>query len=194
MNNFEVMPGQKLKVSILQDGPRDQSGKDGAYKEEDLGEDTTNTYLHSAKDRAQLMQKLMGQKDTDILADANASQPQPQTNANVDPLSQIIQSNPSNCLLFINLFDPTTIDLKKDPAFFIDIKDQVLQVCQDFGKVDKIFVEQRSDGHVWVRFQAEDIAGATKTQEALNMQFFDQRQIKVAYISEGAFMAKFKER
>ena len=58
MNNFEVMEGQRLNVSILQDAPRD-SGKEG-QREEDLGEDTTNTYLHSAKDRAQLMQKLMG--------------------------------------------------------------------------------------------------------------------------------------
>ena len=55
MNNFEVMPGQKLKVNILQDGPRDQAGKEGGHKEEDLGEDTTNTYLHTAKDRALLM-------------------------------------------------------------------------------------------------------------------------------------------
>ena len=50
MDKFEVTKGHKLKVSILQDGPKD-TVKDG-HKEEDLGEDTTNTYLHSAKDRA----------------------------------------------------------------------------------------------------------------------------------------------
>ena len=91
MNDFEVMPGQKLKVSILQDGPRDSIGKEGTHKEEDLGEDTTNTYLHSAKDRAMLMQKLMGQKDNDLLADANVGQAKPvENNIKVDPISQIM--------------------------------------------------------------------------------------------------------
>ena len=73
MNDFEVMPGQKLKVSILQDGPKDFTIKDGGNKEEDLGEDTTNTYLHSAKDRALLMQKLMGQKDSNLSKEANTA-------------------------------------------------------------------------------------------------------------------------
>ena len=51
MNGFELMHGQKLKVNILTDGPREEGG----HKEEDLGEDTTNTYLHSAQDRTALM-------------------------------------------------------------------------------------------------------------------------------------------
>ena len=55
MNGFELQPGQKLKVNILTDGPRNA---EQANKEEDLGEDTTNTYLHSAQDRTALMQKL----------------------------------------------------------------------------------------------------------------------------------------
>ena len=141
------------------------------------------------------MQKLMGQKDNDLMVDANVGQAKPvESNVKVDPISQLIQNSPSNCLLFQNLFDATTVDLKKDPSFFIDIKDQVMQVCQEFGKIDKIFVEQRSNGHVWVRFTQEEVKNATTTLEALNMQFFDQRQIKVAYISESAFINKYKER
>ena len=50
MNGFELTEGHKLKVNILTDHPNP--------KEEDLGEDTRHTYLHSAKDRADLMQKL----------------------------------------------------------------------------------------------------------------------------------------
>lgn len=195
MNDFEVMPGQKLKVSILQDGPKDSHTGDRNNKEEDLGEDTTNTYLHTAKDRTILMQKLMGKKDSDLIAEANEKKAkEAESNVAVDPLAAIIQTAPSNCLLFQNLFEPMNIDLKKDPSFFIDIKDQVMQVCQEFGKVDKIFVEQRSDGHVWVRFGEADLKGATKTVEALHMQFFDSRQIRVAYISESAYNNKYKER
>lgn len=64
MDGFDFTDGQKLKVSILSDGPRDGSG--AAHKEEDLGEDTTNTYLHSAQDRTALMQKLSRNKEAMI--------------------------------------------------------------------------------------------------------------------------------
>ena len=67
MDGFEVIPGQKLRVNILTDGPRDQSGYGGNQKEDDLGEDTTHTYLHSAQDKAALMQKLAGQRDPSML-------------------------------------------------------------------------------------------------------------------------------
>ena len=60
------------------------------------------------------------------------------------------------------MFDATQVDLKKDPSFFMDIKDQVACVCKDFGKVDHIFVEQNSDGHVWVKFRADDSNGAAR--------------------------------
>ena len=86
------------------------------------------------------------------------------------------------------------MDLKKDPSFFIDIKEQVIQICNDFGRVDKVFVEQRSEGRVWIRFQETDLKGAIKTQESLNYQKFDDREIRVTYITEQAFASKFKER
>ena len=43
--------------------------------EEELGEDATNTYLHSAQARADLMQKLMGQKEGSQLAQLNTLNP-----------------------------------------------------------------------------------------------------------------------
>jgi hypothetical protein len=33
------------------------------------------------------------------------------------------QVQPSNCVLLTNMFDPELVDLRKDPAFFIDIKE-----------------------------------------------------------------------
>jgi len=39
------------------------------------------------------------------------------------------------------MFDPAQVDLKKDPAFFIDIKEQVEDVCRELGKVEKVWVE-----------------------------------------------------
>ena len=56
------MEGSKLKVNILTDGPRAEGQQKN--QEEDLGEDTTNTYIHSAQDRTALMQKLSRNKDS----------------------------------------------------------------------------------------------------------------------------------
>jgi len=39
------------------------------------------------------------------------------------------------------MFDPALVDLKKDPAFFIDIKEQVEDICNEMGKVEKVWVE-----------------------------------------------------
>lgn len=75
---------------------------------------------------------------------------------------------PSCCLLLNNLFDPNGVDLKKDPAFFIDIKEQVEEVCGEFGKVDKVWVEQNSPGNVWVKFNSRDMQGSQKAQMTLN--------------------------
>jgi len=74
------------------------------------------------------------------------------------------------------MFDPKKVDLRKEPSFYIDIKDQVMLICNDFGKVQQIYVEQTSnEGRIWVKFDANDIRGAIKTQEALDRQFFDHR-------------------
>jgi hypothetical protein len=39
------------------------------------------------------------------------------------------------------MFDPIGVDLKKDPAYFLDIKEQVTDVCSEMGKVEKVWVE-----------------------------------------------------
>ena len=62
-----------------------------------------------------------------------------------------------------NIFDPKKVELKKDPSFYIDIKDQIKKVCTDFGKVVQIHVEQGTEGHIWIKFDYNDIRGAVKT-------------------------------
>ncbi len=39
------------------------------------------------------------------------------------------------------MFDPSHADLRKDPTFFIDIKEQVEDVGKEMGKVEKVWVE-----------------------------------------------------
>jgi hypothetical protein len=38
-------------------------------------------------------------------------------------LPQYVQTLPTNCLLLSNMFDSERVDLKKEPAFFLDIKE-----------------------------------------------------------------------
>jgi len=52
-----------------------------------------------------------------------------------------VQAQPSDCLLFTNMFEVKQVDLRKDPSFFIDIKDQVIQAGNSFGPVDKVYIE-----------------------------------------------------
>jgi len=61
------------------------------------------------------------------------------------------------------MFNSANVDLKKEPSFYIDIKDQVKMVCADFGKVISIHVEPCPKGHIWVKFDPMDFRGASKT-------------------------------
>lgn len=50
------------------------------------------------------------------------------------------------------MWDPEKVDLTKNQSFFIDLKDDIKTFCSDFGKIEKIYVEQNSIGNVWIRF------------------------------------------
>ena len=90
------------------------------------------------------------------------------------------------------------VDLKKDPAFFIDIKEQVEDICKEFAtqgrSVEKVWVEQNSPGNVWVKFNKNDILGAQNAQNMLNQRFFDGRLITASFVPENVFNSKVKER
>ena len=95
------------------------------------------------------------------------------------------------------MFDPDQVDLKKDPAFFIDIKEQVEDICKEFAaqnRIEKVWVEQNSPGNVWVKFNKSDILGAKNAQEMLNQRYFDSRLITASFVPENVFNSKVKER
>lgn len=92
------------------------------------------------------------------------------------------------------MFDHESVDLKRDPAYFIDIKEQVEEVCKEIGRVEKVWVEQNSPGNVWVRFNKSDLKGAQQAQMMLNQRFFDSRLITANFVPENVFNSKVKER
>ena len=60
------------------------------------------------------------------------------------------------------MFDPKEVDLNKDPSFFMDIKDQVEQICEAWGQIERIYVQQSSAGNVWIKFGGDE-ADAVKS-------------------------------
>ncbi|CAI2370356.1 unnamed protein product [Moneuplotes crassus] len=99
----------------------------------------------------------------------------------------------SNCILLNNLFDPTSVDLEKELHFYREIEDQVLNICEEVGKVDKVWVDIKSQGNVWVKFSKDSIKGAQKAQETMNNRFFDEREIRASFIPEKIYNAKVPE-
>lgn len=55
MHGFEVTDGLKLQVSIIMDSQQASTSNTMRRVEEELGEDTTNTYIHTAEARSKLM-------------------------------------------------------------------------------------------------------------------------------------------
>mmetsp|Transcript_44267 Transcript_44267/g.42969 ORF Transcript_44267/g.42969 Transcript_44267/m.42969 type:complete len:274 (+) Transcript_44267:519-1340(+) len=134
MDGFTIND-KKLKASILTEtvNRQMQNQKEGY----DLEDDSANQYIHSQQSRALLMQKLMRETPSQDSGQAIMSH-----NFNNQPvMPSYIQNMPTSCLLINNMFDPNQVDLKKEPAFFIDIKDTVMDVCSELGKVEKAWVE-----------------------------------------------------
>ena len=67
-------------------------------------------------------------------------------------------------------------------------------VCAEHGRVERIYVEQKSDGVVWVQYRLEDLDGAIKVHSIYDGQLFDGNQIGVIFVSEADFNLKVKER
>jgi len=91
------------------------------------------------------------------------------------------------------MFDPVGVDLKKEPSFFLDIKEQVIRVLKDYGRIEKVWVEQNSKGNVWVKFHKDYLEGAKQAKEKLDHIHFDGREISTYYVSENAFAAKLRD-
>jgi len=94
----------------------------------------------------------------------------------------------SNCLLLSNLFDPTGVNLKDEPEFFIDTEDDVKAECSNYGRVEKIWVDQNSrEGNVWVKFENKNYEATMKAFEKLNGRFFGGKAIMAKIIPENIF-------
>lgn len=101
----------------------------------------------------------------------------------------------SRCILISNMFDQNSVDLDKDPTFYVEIKNQISQVAQDCGKIDIVFVEQKSAGNVWLRFGGdpeEAASSAVRAIKDLDKRLFDGRELSVKQVPEALMISKLK--
>lgn len=104
--------------------------------------------------------------------------------------TSVITNEPSPYVYLSNLFDLSEVNLQEDATFFLDIRDEVLDECKEFGEVEDIYVDQTSNGHVWIKFAHEDIEAARRTIEKLDGRTFGGKKVSASFTSENMFNAK----
>ncbi|XP_019430212.1 PREDICTED: RNA-binding protein 39-like isoform X3 [Lupinus angustifolius] len=192
INGKLEIAGRTIKVSSVTDHVGSQ---DATAKSADFDDDEGGLALN-AQSRAMLMQKLdrSGLASSIGLPIVNGSAPAQQAislpigNPGIIPAtvlpSQFMPTpvaepvgNPTECLLLKNMFDPTT---ETEPDFDLDIKEDVEEECSKHGRVKHIYVDKRSAGFVYLRF--ETVEAASAAQREMHNRWFARRLISAVYM------------
>ena len=112
----------------------------------------------------------------------------PSINTGVPSVSQ------SSCVLLSNLFDPSAVNLSVEPNFYRETREDVTNECSNFGKVDKVQVDESSTGNVWVRFSNNNWQAARAAVEGLNGRWFASRPIKAHLVAENVFEENVRDK
>lgn len=143
LDGFKI-DGKKISVSVFTEQLQKQLATlENNRGAETLDENSKASYLNTGAARSLLMHKLMEGRNIDPSS----------MGFRQNTASEATDSNQSSrCILISNMFDPNLVDLDKDPTFYVEIKNQITKVVQEWGKIDIVFVEQKSLGNVWLRF------------------------------------------
>ncbi|KAJ1429727.1 Splicing factor, RBM39-like [Sesbania bispinosa] len=204
LNGKLEIAGRVIKVSSVTDhvGSQDTTAKSADFDDDEGG------LSLNAQSRALLMQKLdrsgitasIGVPGVPIMNGSAPAQqaslpignpgivPTPALPMQIMP-TQVAEpvGTPSECLLLKNMFDPAT---ETEPDFDLDIKDDVEEECSKFGRVKHIYVDKRSAGFVYLRF--ETVEASSAAQRAMHMRWFARRLVSAIYMEPQIYEAKFK--
>lgn len=173
MNNAEVR-GIRLKVGVADENELSKKNSVRTHNDEE-----DQHYINSATSRGQLMQKLTHENPLTLMMGGNTN-------------DLNIQGNPTCCVLLTNLFDPSQIDKAKEPNYFTDLRDDVMDECSCFGAVETVWIEESSMGNVWVKFSHNNIEAARNAMQKLNGRLYGGRKIAVTFVPETVFSSKVK--
>ncbi len=147
-----------------------------------IGADGDDSHLHTSQSKQALMQKL----NRDLPLEIN-----PSLGRDVSLSGAINTGFPavsqSSCVLLSNLFDPASVNISEEPNFYRETREDVMNECSNFGKVEQVFVDESSTGNVWVKFANSNWQAARAAVEGLNGRWFASRPIKAHLVSEGVF-------
>jgi RNA-binding protein 39 len=172
---IQAMNGFKYKGKILKVNEYNEDSRHEGYSSRN-DYDEENQFNNYQSKQA-LREKLSRQQNLDLgVLGPN------QKNSNYN--SGYPHASQSEYVLLSNLFDPAQIDFKKEPHFYKDTKIDVYEECSNFGKVDDVFIDERSSGNVWVKFCNNNWQAAKAAVEGLNGRWFASRPIHAQLISE----------
>lgn len=106
-----------------------------------------------------------------------------------------ITAEPTHCVYLSNLFDLSAVNLEAEPGFFIDLRDEVLGIfnhkvvdeCKEYGDIEDCFVDQASNGDMWIKFANKNIDAAKKTVEKLNQRLFGGKTVLANFTTESIY-------
>ncbi|KAH9669347.1 splicing factor CC1-like protein [Citrus sinensis] len=208
LNGKLEIVGRTLKVSSVTDhvGTQDTVAKSADFDDDDGGGLALN-----AQSRALLMQKLdrtgiatsiagslgvapavngsaVNQQAISLPVVGQPAVPVPAVTAPVIPnMAAEFIGSPSECLLLKNMFDPA---METDPDFDLEIQGDVEEECSKYGRVKHIYVDKRSAGFVYLRFESTEAAASA--QRAMHMRWFARRLISAIFMKPEDYEAKFK--
>lgn len=90
---------------------------------------------------------------------------------------QVAPAIATQCFLLSNMFDPAT---ETNPSWDIEIRDDVIEECRKHGGVLHVYVDQASQGNVYVK--CPSIATAVLAVNSLHGRWFAGRVITAAYV------------
>ncbi|QCE08710.1 RNA-binding protein 39 [Vigna unguiculata] len=95
---------------------------------------------------------------------------------------------PSECLMLKNMFDPED---ETEPDFDLDIKEDVEAECSKFGTLRHIYVDKKSAGFVYLRF--EETHSAISAQRSLHGRWFAGKMITASFMVPQSYEDKFPD-
>lgn len=94
----------------------------------------------------------------------------------------------TQCFLLSNMFDPLT---ETNPTWASEIRDDIIEECQKHGGILHIYVDQASQGNVYVK--CPSIASAVLAVNSLHGRYFAGRIITAAYVPLVNYHALFPD-
>lgn len=174
LNGLDIL-GQQIKVGRV-DEKQEAIGNLG-----ELDEEAGGGVAMTAQSRAALMARL--QRDGGAPMGAAA------VPAAAAPVVNVPRIQPTTCVIIKNMFNPAE---ESDPEFHLDIKEDVLEECEKYGKVKHILVDKEDpSGRVFLCMA--DVAGAQQLVTNFHGRWFASRQIQAEFVVEQTYFAKFPE-